>query len=138
MMWSSSTARVSRTDPSTARLSNPQRPSVLVVALALCFCVACVDVPQGDELYVAHCAECHGSEGLGDPQRNDFYPGLDLQGSALVRGGRSGPVYRILRQGFGAMPGFDHKLEHDELAALTEHVLEIGRRAEAEAPAANP
>ena len=106
--------------------------------IALLGSVSCADVPQGDELYAVHCAECHGLNGEGDLQRVEFYPGLDLQSSALVRGGRSGPIYRILRQGFGAMPGFDHKLEHDELAALTEHVLEIGRRAEADSAAGSP
>ena len=98
--------------------------------MVLCLlCAACVDVPQGDELYALHCAECHGSSGEGDQQRIEFYPGLDLQSSELVRGGRSGPIYRIIRQGFGAMPGFDHKLEHDEIAALTDFVLDIGRDA---------
>lgn len=74
-----------------------------------------------------HCAVCHGPEGEGDPQRRPLEPGVVLTRSELIRRQADGVVYRRIAFGWGAMPGFSHQLEHEDLLAVAEYTLSLGR-----------
>ena len=74
-------------------------------------------------LYSEHCASCHGDDGRGDPRRTALEPQLDLTASELVTSGSRGAVYRAISSGYGAMPGFAHRLAHPELDDLTSFVM---------------
>jgi mono/diheme cytochrome c family protein len=63
------------------------------------------------QIYAAQCAPCHGSAGEGGI-------GPDLRQSMLTDADR----YRIIAEGFEAMPGYSLTLTADELQAITDYV----------------
>lgn len=96
------------------------RLAVLLVAFAV---VGCRDDVTAADLYAEHCASCHGPDGRGDPRRLGFYPQVDLTSSRLVRRGEDGLIYRRIAYGYGAMPGFRHKLAINQMVALADYTL---------------
>lgn len=97
---------------------------VALAASALLF--ACGDgAERTAELYQQHCANCHGSDGRGDPRRTPLEPNLDLTRSELVTSGSRGAVYRAISSGFNTMPGYAHKLAHADIDALTQLVMDF-------------
>lgn len=87
--------------------------------------LGCVQRPDPVAIWARECASCHGEDGRGDPRRLPLSPELDLHRSAMVQQQARGPIYRVIRQGYGGMPGFDHRLEHDEIVATVTYVLEL-------------
>ena len=85
----------------------------------------CIGGPNAPRLYAELCSECHAPDGRGDPYRVGLSPGLDLHRSTALRTGATGWVYRTIRHGYSAMPGFDHQLEHVEIEALVDYVIEL-------------
>jgi mono/diheme cytochrome c family protein len=83
---------------------------------------------SGDALYAEHCVRCHGDDGTGDPRQRRLAPGIDLTRSRLVSEGARGLIYQRISRGYGAMPGFAHKLERGDIETLTTHVLRFGKR----------
>lgn len=110
----------------------------MVVLLITLVTVACHDDPTPAELYAEHCASCHGADGRGDARRRGFYPQLDLTASELVRRGEDGLVYRRIAYGYGAMPGFRHRLDVDQMLGLTDYTLDFGPARSAHEPGTLP
>jgi mono/diheme cytochrome c family protein len=79
------------------------------------------------ELYDEHCLRCHGADGHGDPRAVALAPLADLSRSLLVQKKARGPIYLRITQGYGAMPGFSHKLERGDVELLIDYVLELER-----------
>lgn len=100
--------------------------------------LACDGGPTPAQLYTEHCASCHGADGRGDPRRRGFYAGLDLTASPLVQEGRDGLVYRRIAYGYGAMPGFQHKLDTNQLLGLTEYTLQFSATRSSHEPGTLP
>jgi mono/diheme cytochrome c family protein len=80
------------------------------------------------ELWREQCAQCHGDDGRGKPAWKALDPKVDLAGSQLVRGGARGLVFQRIAYGYGAMPGFGHKLERGDLEMLTAFVFDLNRQ----------
>ena len=77
--------------------------------------------------YRASCARCHGADGRGDRRSVGLYPSLDLTSSPMVRAGSRGRglIYRRISEGWGAMPGFSHRLEREDIEDLVDYVLRL-------------
>jgi mono/diheme cytochrome c family protein len=81
-----------------------------------------------DALYAEHCARCHGDDGTGDPRQHRLAPGIDLTRSGMVAHEARGLIYQRISRGYGAMPGFAHRLERGDIEALTAFVLRFEKR----------
>lgn len=83
------------------------------------------DLSAPEQLYISHCAACHGVTGQGQPQA--FYPPL-VQNAALRRTD-PGNLLQVLLHGVPAgklarapaMPGFASELSADEIATLANY-----------------
>jgi mono/diheme cytochrome c family protein len=95
--------------------------SLLFLMAPLTF-VDCSPDPDGQVLYKAHCARCHGAEGTGDPRSVGLFPGLNLRTAQPVQAHAHSVVYRTIAQGYGAMPGFSHKLSLEEIEAVVSYL----------------
>ena len=82
----------------------------------------------GEGLYRLRCAPCHGQNGEGTP---GLFP--RLAGSAIVAAARPDTVLRVIRDGAraaatdaaptgAAMPGFAHRLDEGEIAAIATYI----------------
>jgi cytochrome c oxidase subunit II len=71
---------------------------------------------RGERLYALNCATCHGGNGEG---MEDVFP--PLAGSQVVNGVEAWTLMLVLH-GRGAMPGFSHVLDDDEIAAVSTYV----------------
>lgn len=106
------------------------RPGALaLLALVLAPALAgCTDADRdGGKLYGAHCARCHGADGRGDRRSLGLHPNLDLTASRLAHAGAPGRglMYRRIDEGYGAMPGFGHRLETADIEAIIDYVLRL-------------
>jgi mono/diheme cytochrome c family protein len=103
----------------------------LLAASALAGTVAAAGCSDGGvkaaEAYRAHCARCHGADGRGDRRSVGLYPNLDLTSSTIVRAGSRGRglIYQRISDGWGAMPGFSHRLEREDIEDLVDYVLRL-------------
>jgi len=110
------------------------RPRVLLASgLALVLAVGalgCTDdrqLREGDQLYADLCARCHGANGQGDPRSVQLYPRQNLTRSGMIeRGDRILIRDRIVR-GYGLMPGYQFKLQPEEVGRLVNKCLEFGK-----------
>ena len=83
------------------------------------------DLSEPEQLYIRHCAACHGVTGQGQPQA--FYPPL-VQNAALRRTD-PGNLLQVLLHGVPAgklarapaMPGFADELSADQIATLANY-----------------
>ena len=104
---------------------------LLILAIPFLASACASESPElGKQLYMAHCSECHSEDGRGDPRQRGLYPALDLTGSEMVAKEANGIIYRRIANGYGSMPGFSHKLEHQDLLRLTEYTLNFKQPAE--------
>jgi mono/diheme cytochrome c family protein len=99
----------------------------LLGAAALAACAG-GDHDAGD-LYRTHCVRCHAADGKGDRRSVGLYPSLDLTSSPLVRAGSRarGLLYGRISEGYGAMPGFGHRLDTADLEKLIDYVLRLAQ-----------
>ncbi|WP_429885420.1 c-type cytochrome [Geoalkalibacter halelectricus] len=78
----------------------------------------------GEEVFNRMCAVCHGARGSGRGTR----PGPSLQRTDYVYGRDYEEVKASIRDGRpGGMPFFHHALSDEELEAVTQYVLSLGR-----------
>jgi len=101
--------------------------AVLVVALAF----GCGSPTSGrpiTELWKDHCANCHGDDGHGDPARRRLDPRIDLRRSEMIAAGDSGLVFQRIAYGYGAMPGFIHKMPRGDVEQLAAFCATLARR----------
>lgn len=92
-----------------------------------------VQKPEGDEIFAAVCASCHGAQGEGVP--GAFPP---LTGNPVVTGSKQ-RLIRIVQEGLtgplavggqtyvGVMPGFQSQLSSAELAAVLTYIRSNGK-----------
>lgn len=89
--------------------------------------------PSGAELYVAHCASCHGWDGRGlglkpGPMGDTPYP--PLLHNSTVGAARANNLVQVILQGVhreargtrAFMPAFAHALSDEDVAALVNHL----------------
>lgn len=89
--------------------------TLLLAMIGLNLCNSAV-ADEGEDLFLANCAECHQADGQGIP---NIYPALD--GNETVNG--SGvDVALVLRIGRGEMPSFLGSLSNAEMAAIINYV----------------
>lgn len=75
-----------------------------------------VSLQRGEILYSIHCALCHGENGHGDGQLEDYYtdrPPTDLTARNIVAQ-FDGGLYRTITQGLGQMPALAENLTPHE------------------------
>jgi cytochrome c oxidase subunit II len=68
-------------------------------------------ISQGEQVYTANCAACHGPEGQG----GGVFPAL--AGSELLTGDPTGAI-QVVVHGRGAMPAFGGTLSNEQIAAV--------------------
>ncbi len=88
---------------------------------------ACSDLfphrSEGEKLYRAHCAECHGIDGAGNTPRFMGNGWADLLDSNWKLGGDPSSMANTVRNGvFGQMPGYSQKLSEKEILAVVDYV----------------
>jgi mono/diheme cytochrome c family protein len=106
----------------------PARGAALAAAaLAALACGSPTSGRSAEELWADHCQRCHGADGRGNPAQRALDPGLDLSVSRMVAARASGLVFQRIAYGYGAMPGFSHKLEQGDLELLVDFVLRLNR-----------
>mgnify|MGYP003542376728 CR=1 FL=1 len=86
--------------------------------------LAAADPAAGAAQY-ATCMACHGPSGEGNPAQIGLDPKVDLTASAMVAGRARGLIYQRISYGYGAMPGFEHKLERGDVELLVDYVLRL-------------
>lgn len=99
------------------------------LALLLGLFTACGPPTSGKSagaLWTEQCARCHGEDGRGDPRQLALAPTLDLTRSVMVKRRARGLIYQRIQQGYGAMPGFAHRLEQGDVELLIGFVLNFG------------
>lgn len=96
---------------------NVNRKSRLLFSLVLlpCLCFA----QQGEELFLASCAECHQSDGTG---LDGIYP--SLVGNELVLG-NAVDLALVLIIGRGEMPSFAGAMPSEDMAAIINYVRTV-------------
>ncbi len=90
---------------------------------------------EGEELYLANCADCHGTDGRGNTVREMGQPYADLTDGQWKFGGEDSAIANTIREGsFGLMPGFQEKLSDQQVQALVAWLKVLRRRAAGDAP----
>jgi cytochrome c553 len=85
---------------------------------------------EGEKLYREHCADCHGLDGRGNTVREMGQPYADLTDDSWKFGGEDGQIANAIREGsFGLMPGFQEKLNDQQIQALVVYLKVLRRRA---------
>lgn len=85
---------------------------------------------RGGELFIRHCALCHGERGDGKGIRRSLSrPAADLTDPEWRRQARPEAVYRAIHDGvprtpMAAWPGFSE----DEIWSLTAYIMSLGER----------
>ncbi|MFU8825682.1 c-type cytochrome [Yoonia sp.] len=100
------------------------------------------DLAEQEQLYVAHCAACHGVSGQGQPQA--YYPPL-VQNAALRRADPTNLIQVLLHgvpagmlERVPAMPGFADELAPDQIAMLANYTrVTFGDRPDSDLTAAD-
>ena len=104
-----------------------------VVAFALSLSVPASSIAQGETLYQANCAECHGENGRGG---SAGVPDLITQETMAKKSAEA--LFQSISNGTSdRMPGFADKLSDDERWALADYLRSLTFASSAEAPAAD-
>jgi mono/diheme cytochrome c family protein len=113
--------------PSRALLALPALLTLLALLLAPVLAGCAGTDHDAASLYRTQCARCHGADGRGDRRSLGLHPNLDLTASPLARAGARGRglIYRRIDEGYGAMPGFGHRLENADMEGLVDYVLRL-------------
>lgn len=115
------------------------RPLAALAPPALALLLAACGPEIGDRepaaLYAEYCAECHGTDGRGDPEKVRRKPGLDLTRADRAAAGARDQVRERIADGHGTMPAFARKLSPEELEGLVDLVMALGEEGEKTAEA---
>lgn len=99
-----------------------------------------VSVTRGEEIFVDHCAVCHGLHGKGDGPRSAFFqPGVqyipDLTLEAMLKG-RDQQLLESIREGLHrlpepayVMPQFKYILSDDEIRSVLAYIKTLPAQA---------
>jgi mono/diheme cytochrome c family protein len=118
----------------------PRQGAGAAVAAALLACLAgallggCNQLfprrAPGEQLYVDHCADCHGVDGRGNTVREMGQPYADLTDDNWKFGGDDTSIANAIREGsFGLMPGFEQQLNDQQIQALVGYLKVLRQRA---------
>lgn len=89
----------------------------------------------GEQLYSDNCADCHGLDGRGNTVREMGQPFADLTTEASKFGTDDASIANAIREGsFGLMPGFQQKLNDQQIQALVAYLRVLRQRARAATP----
>lgn len=81
------------------------------------------------ELFVQHCARCHGRDGRGKTKLGEILQPPDFTDADWWKGGRSDARLRsAIAEGKGEMPAFAKKLKRADIAALAAYAREFAPR----------
>ena len=84
----------------------------------------------GEQLYVDHCADCHGLDGRGNTAREMGQPYADLTDDVWKFGGDDTSIANAIREGsFGLMPGFQQQLNDQQIQELVAYLRVLRKRA---------
>jgi len=79
---------------------------------------------EGEALYKARCAMCHGADGKGDTKAGKMVETPDLLAERPWKHGESlEEVAKIIRDGAGKMPGAKGRLSEDQITAVARYTL---------------
>jgi mono/diheme cytochrome c family protein len=101
-----------------ATLRNPVPPSPESVA-------------AGKQLYVRHCASCHGASGTGGPGSDLIPPAPSLVGDHWDHGSTDGEIFTSIKDGIGPdfnMVPWKDLLKDDDIWNIVNYVRSIARK----------
>ncbi|HUK35608.1 MAG TPA: c-type cytochrome [Vicinamibacterales bacterium] len=107
-----------QTSPDAATLKNPVASTPESIA-------------AGQQLYLRHCASCHGRTGQGGPG-NDLIPAApSLLGDKWDHGSSDGAIFSNIKNGvapdFNMVP-FKDKLKDDEIWTIVNYIRSLGKK----------
>ncbi len=108
-----------------------RRPSALLGgALALWGvlsggCGSSTPTRSGDVLFAENCARCHGADGKGDPRTLPLYPRVDLTRSPMGAAAERILIHDRIARGYTTMPGFQDKLQAEEIGKLVNKCIAL-------------
>ncbi|HVT57536.1 MAG TPA: c-type cytochrome [Thermoanaerobaculia bacterium] len=78
---------------------------------------------EGENLYRAHCADCHGLDGAGNTVQSMGNQYASLIDDVWRTGGDDGSIGNVIREGvFGQMPPFKDKLSDQQVSAIIRYL----------------
>jgi len=90
-----------------------------------------VSLQRGGQLYLRHCALCHGEGGQGDGEITRFWK-ADMRKpanltEARIQTGSDGSIYVTIAKGFGTMPPLNENLNVRERWDIVNYVKALGK-----------
>ncbi|HEY0845060.1 MAG TPA: c-type cytochrome [Noviherbaspirillum sp.] len=84
------------------------------------------NVTQGKSVYAANCAACHGEQGdgRGNPARMAGSKPRNFQSPDFIEFANGFSLFSAVSKGRGHMPAWDKKLSNQEIADVSEYVLQ--------------
>lgn len=81
---------------------------------------------QGKAVYAANCAACHGEkgDGKGNPARMGSSKPRNFQSPDFVEFASGFSLFSAVSKGRGHMPGWDKKLSNQDIANVSEYILQ--------------
>ncbi len=129
---------MSRREPSrriAARLGAAASPPMLALLLlvggSVAGCAPEKPVRSGDVLFAENCARCHAADGTGDPRTLPLYPRVDLTRSPMGAARERLLIHDRIARGYTTMPGFQGKLQPEEIGRLVNKCLALAAPAAA-------
>jgi mono/diheme cytochrome c family protein len=107
-------------------------PAVVVLCglgLVIGGCGPSSSARSGDVLFAENCARCHGADGKGDPRVLPLYPRLDLTRSPMGMARDRILLNDRISRGYATMPGFQGKLQAEEIGNLVNKCLALAAKA---------
>lgn len=77
---------------------------------------------NGEAIYKAKCASCHGIDAKGATKVGQMMQTPDLTKTPWKHGSTQAEVEKITREGFKKMPKFEGKLSAEEITAVSEYL----------------
>ena len=103
------------------------RRCILFIGLGLLLgCSKADNATDGEKLYNAACARCHGETGAGGQSLAGVQP-RDLSDPAWQKTVRDEELRDLIQQGRGQMPGFGDALSLDKIDKVVKHLRVLKR-----------
>jgi mono/diheme cytochrome c family protein len=96
-----------------------------VVAYTFSLSTASQAIAQGETLYQANCAGCHGAAGHGDGPSAAGMALPDFSDQEYMAGKAASDFFQAISEGAGSMPAFGDLLSEDERWALTDYLRSL-------------
>ncbi len=99
--------------------------SLFVLGVLIGGCEPTKKVRSGEILFAENCARCHGADGKGDPRILPLYPAADLTHSPMGAARERVLIHDRITRGYTTMPGFQGKLEPEEIGQLVNKCIAL-------------